>query len=261
MEDPMSDRLLPGQALAPGQSIVSANGNYTFVLQDDGNVVLYRQDTGAALWASDTQGTSPETLAMQEDGNLVLYGYPPWTGGPGAREALWASGTDGNPGAWLVIQDDGNAVVYTQAAVWASDTQQGDWGSNPVPPDRPDRLLPNQILPSDGVLQSANNNYHFVMQTDGNVVLYRIDTATALWASNTNGTLPDKLAMQEDGNLVLYGYDTPAWATVPGIGEPKALWASGTDGKPGAWLAIQDDGNAVLYWPYHAIWASNTVQG
>jgi len=61
----------PGEVLNPGQSIVSANGRFRFIYQDDGNLVLYRD--GAALWASLTDGRGVGVCIMQADGNLVLY--------------------------------------------------------------------------------------------------------------------------------------------------------------------------------------------
>lgn len=91
-------------ALGPNQSVTSCGGGYTFVHQGDGNVVLYNNFTGRAVWSTGTHGRATETLVMQGDGNLVLYG-------PGG--ALWHTGTHGNPGAHLAVQSDGNVVIYT----------------------------------------------------------------------------------------------------------------------------------------------------
>src|SRR5439155_1370990 len=41
-----------GQGIRVYEQLTSANGKAVFRLQDDGNIVLYRTDTGAALWAS-----------------------------------------------------------------------------------------------------------------------------------------------------------------------------------------------------------------
>jgi len=107
-----SDRLHENEQLTKGQWIRSNNGQYTFILQDDGNVVLYGR--GRALWASNTNGQAVNNLIMQSDGNLVAYGYP---------HAIWSSGTYNWPGAYLVIQDDGNAVIYIgRRAIWATGT-------------------------------------------------------------------------------------------------------------------------------------------
>jgi len=59
------------------------NGSYRMVMQGDGNLVGYTQ-ASRPVWASNTNGNTPDVLALQSDGNLVLYG--------GGR-ALWQSGT------------------------------------------------------------------------------------------------------------------------------------------------------------------------
>ncbi|MDL5156584.1 hypothetical protein [Actinomycetospora termitidis] len=99
----------------------SANGKVRLVLQSDGNLVLYRNDSGQALWASDTVGSGADRVVMQGDGNAVLYS---------GAAPHWATGTDGHPGTRLVLQDDGNLVVYgaDSAALWASNTVT-DWSA------------------------------------------------------------------------------------------------------------------------------------
>jgi Cysteine-rich secretory protein family len=96
--------LFPGQQLLPGQSLQSDNALHTFIMQQDGNVVLYDRNS-KPLWSTNTGGLiTPRAFIMQTDGNLVLYSTD------GA--AHWASNTYGNPGAFFNIQDDGNLVVY-----------------------------------------------------------------------------------------------------------------------------------------------------
>jgi hypothetical protein len=112
----MTSMLGPNNALAPGQSLMSGNGQYRLDMQHDGNLVLYRNSDGQALWASGTDGRAVSRVIMQDDGNFVIYGFP----GP-----LWASGTDGQGGAFLIVQDDGNVVIYRpNAPVWATNTMQ-----------------------------------------------------------------------------------------------------------------------------------------
>jgi hypothetical protein len=75
------DQLLPDEFLDPNQSITSLNGRFTFIYQSDGNLVLYRNRDGKALWASNTFGQSAGRCFMQADGNLVIYdpsGAPVW---------------------------------------------------------------------------------------------------------------------------------------------------------------------------------------
>jgi hypothetical protein len=125
--------LSSGQKLLPGQSLQSNNELHMFIMQPDGNVVLYDRDS-KPLWSTNTGGSiSPRDLVMQTDGNLVLYG----TDG----KAHWASNTYNNPGAFLDIQDDGNLVVHragsqtetAEDALWeAGRNAPLNFGSTPV---------------------------------------------------------------------------------------------------------------------------------
>jgi len=111
---PSCGALAPHQSLARGQTLWSCAGNAQLAHQGDGNVVIY--DRFGPLWATNTNGVSTSTFVMQADGNLVLYAT---TGG-----ARWASGTHVNPSAYMVMQNDCNLVVYNAAGVplWASNT-------------------------------------------------------------------------------------------------------------------------------------------
>lgn len=110
----MADILSPGQSLQKGDSLQSQNGQYTFVLQHDGNLVLYDANQ-RALWASGTHGRAVSRAIMQTDGNFVIYGYP---------GAIWASNTNGWHNAYLIVQNDGNVVIYGSKAAWASGTNR-----------------------------------------------------------------------------------------------------------------------------------------
>jgi hypothetical protein len=233
------DRLLPNQGLMAGQSVASGDGRFRFVLQLDGNLVLYGPGN-VALWASNTAGHGDVWDAvMQGDGNLVIYNFH--------GRALWASNTAGHPGAWFVVQNDGNVVIYDPAnhPLWAANTVVS---RTPVPPSRPDRLLPGEGLTIGHSITSSDGRFRLVLQADGNLVLYA-PRGIALWASNTAGHADVwNAVMQSDGNLVVYNV----------FGHP--LWASNTAGHPGASLVAQSDGNLVIYDPAnHPLWASNTV--
>jgi predicted phage tail protein len=105
--------LQPGGTLTQGQSLVSANGLYTAVLQPDGNFVVYGP-TGA-IWNTSTNNSAQDTLVLQSDGNLVLYGP--------AGHPLWNTSTNPATATGLVMQNDGNLVLYgTSGALWSSKT-------------------------------------------------------------------------------------------------------------------------------------------
>ena len=108
----MSNCLIPGGKLTPGNSLISANGQYKFALNTNGNITL----TGPGVnWSSNTAGDEVSCLVMQSDGNLVLY--------DSNQHAMWSSGTE-NHASFLVIQDDGNAVIYQLPPIWATNTSQ-----------------------------------------------------------------------------------------------------------------------------------------
>ena len=101
-----------GSVLTAGQAVLSCDGAHSFVMQSDGNLVLYH---GAAYtWNSGTFGHPGALVAMQGDGNLVLT-----IGG----QLLWNSGSFGHPGASLSVQGDGNVVIYDgPTPVWWTGT-------------------------------------------------------------------------------------------------------------------------------------------
>jgi hypothetical protein len=98
----------PGYGLGVNQAVMSCDGDFWFVMQSDGNLVLYLDAT--PLWASNTDGQPAYGVYMQQDGNLVIYDS---LGNP-----LWHTETYGNEGAYLAIQNDGNAVIYNQQGQW-----------------------------------------------------------------------------------------------------------------------------------------------
>jgi hypothetical protein len=94
-------------------------------------------------------------------------------------------------------------------------------------------MRPNEFLRLDESRRSDNQQFTFVHQADGNLVLYDAD-GKPRWSSGTVSVETDLLIMQDDGNLVLYKHDG------------TALWNSQTAGHPGAQLEVRDDGRIVV---------------
>lgn len=109
-----SNTLTAGQQLNQGQLIRSADGRFVFVMQGDGNAVIYYYNV--ALWSTNTANQPDnDRIIMQGDGNLVIYNT--------SNVARWNSVTAGYPGSYLVMQDDGNLVIYQgSTARWSSNT-------------------------------------------------------------------------------------------------------------------------------------------
>jgi len=109
--------------LWPGSSIVSPNGVYRLIFQNDGNLVLYKNET-QYVWDTNTELCTPtpeRTFAarFQPDGNLVVY-HALQSNSTVPLPASWDANTQGNPTAVLKVQDDGNVVIYRGTkAIWA----------------------------------------------------------------------------------------------------------------------------------------------
>ncbi|XP_073011691.1 mannose-specific lectin-like [Typha latifolia] len=108
------DTMFSGESLASGQFLES--GPYTFIMQDDCNLVLY-VNKNKALWASGTSRKGSSCHAdLQSSGNLVVFS--------GSGDVLWTSNSSRGPNSYrLIMQTDGNVVIYG-AAVWATNTVQ-----------------------------------------------------------------------------------------------------------------------------------------
>ena len=100
-------------ALKIGSKLMSSNGDYTLIMQTDGNLVIYCR--GNPTWGSGTTGkTIRGGLYFQSDCNLVLYD---------PSGAVWQSGTQGDGATKMIMQDDGNFVLYNNGnPVWATGT-------------------------------------------------------------------------------------------------------------------------------------------
>jgi len=118
----------------------------------------------------------------------------------------------------------------------------------PLPPPPPlfrSSLNVNEELKAGQRLRSPDRRFDLVMQTDGNLVLYRNSDSKSLWATGTTGG--SRAIMQGDGNFVRY-----ASSGVP-------VWASNTAGNNGATVQLQNDANLVIYKAGTPIWASRTT--
>jgi len=219
----IGDRLGTGSTLQVGDVAGSPNGRWQFVMQADGNAVVY--GPSGAEWSTGT--TVPgSVLTVQADGNAVVLA-------PGPRPQ-WSTGTSGT-GAALVMQDDGNLVLYSVpgTATWSSRT--GLLQGRPS-----DRLVPGAQVGRGQVVQSPSGAFSAHLRADtGEFVVS--GPHSFIWRSRVPGG--DALVMQRDGNLVVYG-------------NGRALWSTRTAGAQAGTLVMQDDGNLVVYRGGRAVWSS-----
>jgi hypothetical protein len=284
------DRLTTQQWMSNGTALISANGTYAAVFQNNGALVLCHTtnsmpDLSREYWSALSSGhvqvrfppTGPPFYAvMQSDGNFVVYdGWGP----PNQGLPYWATNTSRSQGQFTaVIQNDGNFVVYEGSnPIWASNTA---WVSRPIIAIGPDRLGSNQTaswISNDAALISADGRYAAVLRGDGNLALCHTtnsmpDLSREYWSALSSGHVqvrfpptgpPFYAVMQSDGNFVVYDGTGPGSQGLP-------YWATNTSRSQGQFTAImQTDGNFVLYAGTPsgnpsspgapAIWASNTT--
>ncbi len=210
---PPGDTLRPGQSLAPGEWLMSADGSHGLTYQTDGDLVVYGP-RDRAIWASGTAGQRVGRFAMGFDGNAGVV-VPP------DDAVLFQTGTFCGPEARLVVQNDGNVVVYCPggAAFYTGWDRTG--------------LDAGQGLVLGHRIASPNGRYHLLLQRDGNVVAYGPGQRPLFF---TGSYTADSLQLQADGNLVALRGGTPVWHS--------DTWREGR-----LRLEVQDDGNVVLYRP------------
>ncbi|WIE54484.1 hypothetical protein DEI88_015400 [Curtobacterium sp. MCBD17_003] len=220
-----STSLAAPATLAVGHSITSPNQQYTLTMQADGNLVLY--GNGRALWSSGTNGRGGTSLAVQADGNAVIY--------TAAQKAVWQSRTSGKgSGAVLAVTNTGDLRLTRGSTVlWHTGLSGRDTLKAPV------------TLTGGQFIQDGSGTRQFIMQADGNLVMYI--GGRARWATNTSKYHGAYMSLQADGNLVVY--DTSG----------KARWASNTSrAGSGTTLVVQGNGNVVLKKGSTGIWSTGT---
>ncbi len=201
----------------PGQTVVqSADAVYSFVFQEDGNLVLYRYGN-EVIMDTQTYNKGAQKLVFQTDGNLVIYGEN--------NSVLWASNSHGKGGEALYIEN-GEVVLHAPGAnvVWSTAINRAfNFGGT------------KKWYPNETVLRSENGRYRLIFQIDGNLGVY--EGGNGLWFSGSHFRGAMELAFQDDGNLCI--------RTSPHHIE----WATHSYHKGGDTLYLQDDGNLVIHAP------------
>lgn len=121
--------LRPGDGLAPGEELISANGVFRLRHDEDGSLVLLAKrsgDTWSATWrgapatgaAGRVRFDAADVLVVEDAHGRELRPCAPW------------ASPDSPEDATLVLQDDGNLVAYASQSpfrdpYWASDTWNG----------------------------------------------------------------------------------------------------------------------------------------
>ncbi|MEZ2419349.1 hypothetical protein [Luteibacter sp. RCC_6_2] len=189
----------------------SGSGANRIVMQTDGNLVIYTPD-GRAVWNTGTwqSGSQANQFTVDDDGTAVVVAYAPvWstsTATPGSAPGLQVefkygdSFTQGQAynagnGYQWIFQTDGNLVLYHNGVVtWASNSGAAQyarfdgnlvtWKNGTYSYVSPMTQIPSNLVYQNGSLTLNADASHFVVQSDGNAVIYR---AFRIWGS-TPGT-------------------------------------------------------------------------
>jgi aqualysin 1 len=175
--------------------------------QGDGNLVTYRWD-GSPLWASNSAGGSAGTLVMQDNGDLVLYR-------DSDRKPLWASHTvhPAPPTPPIPAGGRTDRLSVDRGLVRGGVVLTSPSGEYSLALPSNGTLQINRK--NKPPVWSVNVNADWLVnQVDGNVVLYR-HNGTPLWATGTTSAGPSTLVLQNNGDLVLYRNSggAPVWAS------------------------------------------------
>lgn len=102
--------------LKKGKYLLSKNGAFKFILQDNGNLEILCKNK--LLWASDTISENVDFMYFKKNGKLVLYGKD--------ETDLWSRPTEESKRLpkKLILQDDGNLVLVDEfgTVIWESGT-------------------------------------------------------------------------------------------------------------------------------------------
>lgn len=106
-----------GTVLEPGNQIVSRNKRHRFVMQGDGNAVVYTDNRPVWSLLTLSGGAYATRIEFTKDGRIAAYNN---------TTLVWATDAPKNVivyGGQVVMQDDGNLVLQIKAVKWSTKTQ------------------------------------------------------------------------------------------------------------------------------------------
>lgn len=233
------DELHQGYEMVAGDYLETFTGNYRFIFQHDGNLVLRAWPSREVAWASGTNGKGGTHLKLQGDGNLVLY--------TSTRQPVWASGTHGSYANKLMLSAEGTIALYRGIEiVWETentldDDNQECLGSRLAATDR---LYRGEYICSGACSMGVDDNGNFGVWYDDGVKSDEFWSTG--WSLDTAGR-GDFLTMQQDGNLVVYdNLRKPVWSSSTADAGDNAELVLYQDGR---WCVaeIEDQYGAVVW--------------
>lgn len=233
-----------------GQPWVSqfAIGRDQYIYGVGGDHQVYREKISNPIW----QGIGVGYVTQIDLGNDgYIYGL-------GGDKRVWrekVSTPAGKQGWYIVtspyvtdfsIGPDG--YIYGVGGDLVAYSHVGTKPQSPITPPTCGFIKMGTVMHEGDSVISCDGRFNLVMQGDGNLVIYRGNSA--LWASNTvNSDSSTNAYFQYDGNFVIYTKKGP-------------IWASNTAGNYNDALLLQNDSNLVVYqngYGTRPIWAAGSV--
>ncbi|OWA51416.1 putative Zinc metalloproteinase nas-14 [Hypsibius exemplaris] len=244
-------------SLEVGEALWSPDGNVKLSMESDGNLVLYRQCDGRAIWSTnmsyEDERFIPTSITMQADGNLAMYR-------PGVFYLVWGTNTRHSQfsRAALKVFNEGYFCLYkNEECLWKSGGVSL-CTLTPAPHFQGAKVILQNggTLLRDQSLASVGGTCNITLQQNGNIILQHTCDDREIWsARNSIGRVHklgyqehvsiDKLEMHEDGHLQLHLTN----------GETKALHSSIGGGR-GSDLRLSDDCQLCIFKDGSCLWRS-----
>ena len=258
-----ADKLLAGNTLAAGQSLVSSNGYFTAVMQQDGSFVTYTKPEPVVKYFKWSTGTirplGDYVLVMQNDGNLVIYNNDLDRNDYEGGSVIWASDTHrvGSVQSAALVADNawwpdnirkGRAAAFGWeiAGSTAVNADQEATGSETFSETHPEFgarsvtitfTVRSQTAATGVYFEGADNGFTWNEGTGG---IYNVNV------TGSTGNWKDKevfVAKLPTSSGNPYRSNHPDIGTMTEVGLKLVITTTGYTGKQ---LRLQDDGNLVI---------------
>ena len=240
--------LKPGDYIMSESILVSPSKSFFTILQRDGEIVVSKgswvNNSQRNIWSSGKKGKIQAYYALlQKDGNWVVYQgdrpdafmnalQPISSNNP--LVPLWsARGIPDKLNYKVVMQENGTVAIV-------------DGLNNFIWVTKNNSLQTHQSIQTGDVLVSNNQKYYAIMQSDGNLAVYRGSGPDHkkyhVWSHQKTAPGGKFFAiMQGDGNFVVYKGTSLS-------DNQGVVWDIGKSLGQGNYFAImQDDGSFVVY--------------
>ena len=227
-----------GETLYLGQKLTSPNGQYTLVLQKDGNLGVYRTCDNYSVFSALTKSQTISDgyyAVLQPDGNFAVKDEN--------NMPVWYNSTQNKDENKNVVKllDNGSLAVYSGS--------ECIWSTSPAPNDI---LRCGDKLSVGQKLVSSNGAYYLIMQSDGNIGIFRTSDNTVVFSLLSEGKAVSSdyyAILQTDGNFAVKdGSDNP-------------IWYNGTQNKNGVQNIVKllNDGSLAVFSGNESIWSSKDI--